>query len=228
MKIEGKDAGVFAGDIGAAIRLEVKADEKTGEFEGYGAIFGNEDRGGDTIMRGAFAASLANINLARIKLLYHHQAYEPLGHFLEVREDEKGLFVRGKLELEVQKAREVHALMKVGALDSMSIGYKTIRSERDEEKWTRKLLEIELWEVSIVTFPMNDAALVSHVKSAPKTEREFEIQLRDAFGFSKKEATAVTGYGFNALKDLRDAGSDGTAGSDILFELERARRAFQG
>lgn len=225
---EKKDAGGFSGDIGHAIQLEVKADEKTGEFEGYGAIFGNEDRGGDTILRGAFSGHLAKTKLSRIKLLYQHQPDKVIGHYTEIREDEKGLFVRGQLALGVQQAREVHELMQVGALDSLSIGYKTIRSERNEGDWTRKLIELELWECSVVTFPMNDAALVSQTKSAPKTEKDSDKFLREAWGLSRKEATAFTNHGFKGLMKLLEAGSDGIGGSDLMSELERARSAFQG
>ncbi|MBM2293759.1 HK97 family phage prohead protease [Sulfitobacter pseudonitzschiae] len=225
---ETKDAGLFSGDIGHAVPLEMKADDETGEFEGYGAVFNNEDLGGDTLLPGAFSTSLASKNLSRIKLLYQHRMDEVIGHFLEVREDAKGLFVRGKLALEVARAREVHALMKIGALDSMSMGYKTIRSERDEERWTRKLIEVDLWEVSIVTFPQNPAALINQIKSAPETPKDLEKLLRDVGGYSRTQAKAIVADGFKAVKGLRDAGNDGNGGSDLMAELKRARRAFQG
>lgn len=225
---EKKDAGLFDGDIGFAVPLEMKADNEDGAFEGYGAVFNNEDRGGDMVMPGAFAGCLATTPISRIKMLYQHRTDEVLGHYTEIKEDQRGLFVKGQLNLDVQKAREVHSLMKVGALDSMSIGYRTKRSERDEENYTRKLLEVDLWEVSIVTFPMNDAATVSSIKSAPNNERDLEALLRDAGGYSRAQAKAIVAEGFKAAKGLRDAGSGGTGGSSIMEELERARSAFQG
>lgn len=224
---ETKDTGLFSGEVLHAVPLEFKADDETGVFEGYASIFNTEDLGGDTVLPGAFAAHLATTNLKQVKMLYQHRPDKVIGHYTDVREDTRGLYVKGQLALDVECAREVHALMKVGALDSMSIGYKTIRSERDEDKWTRKLIEVELWEVSIVTFPMLPGATVNSVKSVPTTEREFETQLRDAFGFSKKEATAVALHGFKALDGLRDAGPDGDSGSDFLKELQSARSAMQ-
>lgn len=223
---ETKDSGQFSGDFGFAVPIEVKADDETGEFEGYGAIFGNEDLGGDTVMPGAFAVSLASKPLNRIKMLFQHRTDEVIGSFLEIKEDQKGLYVRGRLELAVARAREVHALMKIGALDSMSIGYKTIRCERNEDDWTRKLHEVDLWEVSVVTFPQNPAAMIGSVKSAPDNPKDLERLLRDAGGYSRTQAKAIVADGFKAAKGLRDAGNHGNSGSDLMAELQRARSAF--
>lgn len=205
----------------AGVKLQTKA-AADGSFEGYASVFGVEDRGGDTVVAGAFTKCLEVTPLNEIKLLWQHDAHQVIGHFTEVVEDGMGLKVRGQLLLDVQKGREAHALMKVDAIDSLSIGYKTIRSDRNEDDWTRKLLEIDLWEISLVTFPQLPSAKVS-AKSAPQTERELEAFLRDAGGYSKKRAQEIVAGGFKAGSDLRDAGDDGANISSWLAELREVR-----
>lgn len=225
--IEKKEAP-FGSGVLHAVELETKADEN-GVFEGYASVFGTEDRGGDTVVRGAFAACLATTPVNRIKMLWQHDTHEVIGHYTELKEDERGLYFKGQLALDVQKAREAHALMKVNAIDSVSIGYRTIRSERNDDDWTRKLLEIDLWEISVVTFPQLPEALISGVKGrvVPDTERKLEDFLRDAGGFSRAQAKAIVADGFKAANGLRDAGGGGTTGEDsILAALQSARGAF--
>lgn len=214
-------------EIGDAIKLDLKADDdNSGQFEGYASVFNNEDKGGDTVIPGAFATSLKSKNFSQIKMLWQHDPSQVLGTWSEIREDQRGLFVKGQLLLDVAKAREVHTLMRAGAIDSMSIGYKTIRSERDEETWTRKLLEVDVWEVSLVTFPMNAAATVTSMKKAGDI-REFESQLREVFGYSKEEAKGVALHGFKALNGRREAGSGGANEvSDLMEALRETQRAF--
>jgi HK97 family phage prohead protease len=131
------------------------------EFEGYASLFGVPDGAGDIVMRGAFAASLRRRPPARVRMLYQHSATDPLGVWQEIREDRRGLYVRGRLTLDVQRAREVHALFADGALDGLSIGFRTVRARKSGSN--RLLNEIELWEISVVTFPLLAGSSVTAV-----------------------------------------------------------------
>ncbi len=130
-------------------------------IEGYASLFGLTDQGGDAVLPGAFAASLARLvgRGDRVRMLWQHDPAKPIGVWDEIREDGKGLWVRGRLLTEVAQAREAAALIGAGAIDGLSIGYRTIRAERDG-KGRRVLAELELWEVSLVTFPMLPEAKV--------------------------------------------------------------------
>jgi len=166
---------------GSAIVLDTKAIDDEGMFEGYASTFGNVDQGRDIMVKGAFAKSLQSRPAGKVKLLRQHDWNAPIGVLVDAKEDSRGLFVKGRLVLESALARETHALMKAGALDSMSIGFRTIRDEFDRPKGIRKLLEVELREVSIVTFPMNEAATVSAVKAAdPEYARRVVAALNSA------------------------------------------------
>jgi HK97 family phage prohead protease len=135
-----------------------------GEFEGYASLFNLPDLGRDVIEPGAFARSLARRGPSGIRLLWQHDPSEPLGHWLSLIEDQRGLKVRGRLAMAVKRAREVHALMRAGAVDGLSIGFRTIRSRADP-RGQRRLLEIDLWEISIVTFPLLPQARITGVKT---------------------------------------------------------------
>lgn len=195
------------------VPFEIKAVSDDGLFSGYGAVFGNVDLGGDVIHAGAFAGTIAEwIGRKRMPpILWNHDRNEPLGVYTAISEDEKGLYVEGRLLVnEVQRAKEIHALMKAGALDGMSIGYGVKRREYDEETGVRHLKELSLFEVSIVTFPMNEAARVDAVKSALDAGKlptlpEFEKFLREA-GFSKTQSTAIASGGLAKL--LRSESGD--------------------
>jgi HK97 family phage prohead protease len=130
------------------------------EIAGYASLFGAADQGGDVVQRGAYGGSLARLREARsgVKMLWQHDPTRPIGVWDEVREDERGLHVKGRLLLEVQAAREAHVLLQAGAIDGLSIGYRTLRAEKAGGR--RLLHEIELWEVSLVTFPMLPEARV--------------------------------------------------------------------
>lgn len=140
------------------------ADESTGEFSGYAAVFGNVDSGGDIIEKGAFTKTIAE-DFARIKILSQHNSYDlPIGKPLELREDEKGLYIRGKIS-DTQTGRDIRTLLKDGVLAELSIGYDAVDFEWDGDSGIRHLKEIKLWEVSIVTWAMNDQAKINDVKS---------------------------------------------------------------
>ncbi len=136
----------------------------TGRFEGYASLFGVADLGGDLVMPGAFHDSLARRGPRGVKMLWQHNPSEPIGIWEEIREDARGLFVRGKLDPAVAKAREVQALLRTRAVDGLSIGFKTERSRRDQKSGLRRLEKLDLWEISVVTFPMLPDARVSAVK----------------------------------------------------------------
>jgi uncharacterized protein len=135
-----------------------------GVFEGYASLFGVVDLGRDLVAPGAFRDSISRKPLTAVKLLWQHDPTAPLGTWEEIREDGTGLRVRGKLNLSVAKAREVHALMRSGAVDGLSIGFRTERSRKDASTGVRRLEKLDLWEISIVTFPMLPGARVSAVK----------------------------------------------------------------
>lgn len=209
-------------------RLEVKfaADEidaETGVFSGYGAIFGNIDSHKDVIEPGAFKASLTDWGnrgrLPAMKLM-HGQALNPfaddlpIGKWTEMKEDSRGLFVKGRLSgLDTDYGRRIHGLMKDGVLDGLSIGYSvddaTLPLPSSPER--RRLKSVKLFEVSVVDDPSNDRARVKAVKAATeiKTIREFEQFLRDVGGYSAAAAKYIASAGFkNADSHPRDEDVD--------------------
>jgi HK97 family phage prohead protease len=137
-----------------------------GTFAGYASLFGKADLGRDMVMPGAFRASLARRGAGGVKMLFQHDPAEPIGVWTDIREDGQGLAVRGRLTTGVARAREVLALMRAGALDGLSIGFRTVRGRTDAKSGVRELLEVDLWEISVVTFPMLPEARVASVKAA--------------------------------------------------------------
>lgn len=214
-------------------RIEVKfstenMDAKTGEFSGYGAVFGNVDSHGDVIVPGAFKASLDAWGLRgrfpSMKLMHGSNGNPfngddlPVGKWIEMREDSRGLFVKGQLSaLDTDRGRLIHALMRDGVLDGLSIGYRAKQASRLSGGAKRQLEVVDLSEVSIVDNPSNDLARTSEVKSADqiKTIRDFEDFLRDAGGFSNAAAKAIASCGFKAA-DPRDED-----GADLVAMLRR-------
>lgn len=136
----------------------------TGVFVGYASLFGVRDAGGDMVMPGAFAASLKKRPPADIRMLFQHDPAEPVGAWLEMIENERGLYVRGRLDKNVQRAFELLSLLESGGLDGLSIGFRTVRATREKSTQTRQLHMIDLWEVSLVTFPMLADARVNTAK----------------------------------------------------------------
>lgn len=158
-------------DTGFTLSLEAKAVSDDGTFEGYASVFGVEDLGRDIVAAGAFRKSLRARPAGKVKMLREHEMREPIGIWTELIEDGKGLLARGRIILDTTRGRETHALMKAGALDGLSIGYRTIRDTMDRVKRVRTLHELDLYEVSIVTMPMNPASTVTAVKTADDAER---------------------------------------------------------
>ena len=183
----------------AAFELKAEPDAE-GVFEGYASVFDVVDQGLDVVKPGAFAKSLAGGR--KVKMLWQHDQSQPIGVWEKVEEDERGLFVRGRLVKGVRRADEAAALLKAGAMDSMSIGYRVKEASDEAGGRIRALDEVELFEVSLVTFPMLPDAHVTAVKSI-RTIRDFERALRDA-GFSQTEAKAIAAQGFKGLAEHRD------------------------
>lgn len=217
-------------------RFEVKfdagaVDEKTGTFEGYGAVFGNLDSYGDVIQKGAFKATLKDWKKARSlpPMLVQHGGWMmtdmdalPVGKWEEMAEDDTGLRVKGRLiNLDTERGKNIYGAMREGVLDGMSIGYRakefTYGTKPDEPRRTLKALE--LVEVSIVTFPANGRARVDAVKAASLTERDLERLLTQDAGLSRSVARRLMSGGFDAVKAMRDAGDE----VDELAALLRAR-----
>lgn len=217
--------GLFRGEFGRST-LEIKEISDAGEFEGYGAVFGNVDNGGDVLVSGCFSNSLIKVPAERVKMLWQHDPSSVIGKFTEMREDAKGLWCAGRLNLKIQKAAEAYELLKDGSIDGMSIGYRTTKDEVDRAMGVRRLLAVDLMEISIVTFPMNGNALVQRVKSGDlPTEREIEELLTRDAGLSSKMAKAFIAKGYKALKTERDAGGSDDAAMAALQDLTRLFRA---
>ncbi|GGG64278.1 peptidase U35 [Salipiger pallidus] len=132
------------------------------KIEGYASLFGACDQGGDVVYAGAYGLSLKRLagEGRAVKMLWQHDPAQPIGIWDEVREDDRGLYVRGRILDCIEKGREAAALIAAGAIDGLSIGYRTVKAAKDE-KGRRLLTELELWEVSLVTFPMLPSARVA-------------------------------------------------------------------
>ena len=131
-----------------------------GHFTGYASLFGVPDLGRDTVAPGAFTASLARRGPGGVRMLWQHDPAEPIGTWLSLQEDARGLRVTGRLNLAVQRARELDALMRERALDGLSIGFRATRAV--PERGGRRLVTVDLWEISLVTFPLQPGARISH------------------------------------------------------------------
>lgn len=197
----------------SSIKIDVKTVQKDGSFEGYGSVFGVVDAHKEIVVAGAYLSSLAKHKSEGTlpAMLWQHNTDEPIGTYTEMKEDGTGLWVKGQLELETQKGREAYALLKSGALSGMSIGYRVLSAgPRDEETYVRELKELDLWEVSLVTFPSNEASRVSGVKREEKFEgietlRDCEAFLRDEGGMSQLEAKGILSLIKRLTIDQRDA-----------------------
>jgi HK97 family phage prohead protease len=191
-------------------------------FSGYGAVFGNVDSYGDVIAPGAFADTLANASKTGQwpAMLSQHGGWGmsaddmmPIGIWTELAEDGHGLKVTGKLA-DTPRGRDAYALLKMDprpAIDGLSIGYiaKAFEARTKPDEPRRKLTKIDLFEISLVTFPANPKARLTGVKSGgDMTIREFEAFLRDAGGFSAAKAKAIAASGYKAAQP-RDEGAAG-------------------
>lgn len=183
--------------------LQVKDLTDEGTFEGYGSIFGNVDSQGEKVMPGAFADSLARHKRegTAVLMLWQHNPDQPIGVWDDLAEDAKGLWGKGRLLLDIQRAREIHTLAKNRAIGGLSIGYR--EEDTDQDGSVRLLKKLSLYEISPVTFPANRRARIEAVKNALENGTlpslpEFEKFLREA-GFSKTQATAIANRGLSHL-----------------------------
>jgi len=193
------------------VPFAVKADEieESGLFRGYGSTFGGEpDSYRDVVLPGAFKKTIerGGRNGTGIALLYQHDSRDPIGIWEELVEDKKGLRVVGQLIREIPSGDKAYHLLKKKAIRGLSIGYDPVTYERNEEKNIRYLKEVDLWEISLVTFPANLGANVTGIKQLlqqAKTERELENALRDSGHFSKADAQHIISLCKHTLRDSR-------------------------
>lgn len=214
-------------------RLDVKNLADDGTFVGYGSIFGNVDCYRESVVKGAFSKSLKKHEQDNnpVLMLWQHSWEDPIGVWKELKEDDRGLYGVGEINLDVQKGREAYSLMKQRALTGLSIGYKEVKYTDNAE--VRLLEEIDLYEISPVTFPANEEARISAVKSErfqqfaqkmrnglPPSIKEFEDVLRDA-GISKSMATRIASVGY--AKAIRSE-SDSTQKAEEAVAFLKALR----
>lgn len=207
--------------------LEIKSLKASGEFEGYGSTFGGEpDAHGDIIATGAYSDSLAahRAKGTMPKMFWQHNIDEPIGKWMDAKEDDHGLLLHGKLNMDVQRGREAYALLKEGDIDGLSIGYWIEDYESNAETGVWTLQKLDLIEVSIVSIGANDRATVQSVKAAKAlhelteklkagarlTEREFETWLK-GLGFSNSQAERAARLHLKAQGEPADAADDGFA-----------------
>jgi HK97 family phage prohead protease len=183
--------------------VEVKDFNDAGQFTAYASTFGNADQVNDVIEKGAFTETLSTKAISDVFMFWQHDSDQIIGEWIEIKEDDHGLLVKGQLYVDdIQQAKETHFLMKKGKIKQLSIGFNIIKKAFEGGK--RILKEINLSEISPVTFPCNLKAEILGVKSSKDlTIREFEEKLRDV-GLSQKEAKAVCANGYKGLTE-RDA-----------------------
>lgn len=199
--------------------FQVRATAENGTIEGYASVYGVEDSYSDVVDPGAFSASLAKHKTNGTKPAFLWQHYRPIGVWDDMVEDKRGLYVKGRFALNVQDAKDAYELAKIGAVTGLSIGFYTVESTVNNDTAIRNISQADLVEVSLVTFPANEVARVSAVKSAASAAfdgrsldvRAMEKLMRDAFGLSAKQAKIVIAEGWRALADPRDAASVDTA-----------------
>lgn len=160
-------------------RTLVSTNEESGLVSGYASLFNIADLSNDIVEEGAFTKTLSEPRNYKVKLLFQHDPDQPIGQWLKIVEDNKGLYVEGKLTLENARAKDIHALVLSGALEGLSIGFKTKRSRKDSKTGARHIIEAELWEISIVTFPMLPAARIDSAKKNHIETRNLDCRMVD-------------------------------------------------
>ncbi len=203
-----------------------------GTFSGYASLFGKVDLGRDKVERGAFAASLRQRGKQGIRMLFQHDPAQPIGVWEEIREDAHGLFVQGRILQQSAKGREVLELLRAGAIDGLSIGFKTKKSRTDKRLGVRAITEVDLWEISIVTFPMLPDARVQQVKTHPPQSpsrtlpsvRNFERWLTRDAGLTRSEARIVIAKGYAQIAGKQDAAN--SSATDLARTIRGAARSL--
>lgn len=203
-------------------QYDIKTVSDVGAFEGYASTFNDVDKGDDVVLPGAFQKSLQSRSMSKVKMLWNHNTDKPIGKWTDGHEDEKGLFVKGQLFTQMKDGNDAYVLMKEGQIDSLSIGFRT-KNYSINASGIRELKEIDLLEISPVTFPMNDKAVITNVKSLVseiKTIRDFEAFLREA-GYSRSEAKAIASRGFKPNETTRDE-------EELLAAMKKLTQALTG
>lgn len=214
-----------------AFDLEVKLGgdgEAAGTINGYGSVFGLLDRGGDIVAPGAFKASIADWRRRKAlpPMLWQHDPFTPVGVWTDITEDEKGLRVQGRLVLDVPQAAAARSLIAAGAVKGLSIGYQTIDSDIDRKTGARTLKKVDLWEISLVTFPMLPEAQISAVKSIDPRALEAELRANGLSSAAAVKAVAIM------KKHLRDGGAEPDhdardGATDMIMSLRKAAAALR-
>ena len=171
-------------------------------FEGYASLFGKPDLAGDVVLPGAFQRALKRQRPNGVRMLFQHDPLRPVGIWREIREDSRGLFVRGELLPDVQLSRELISLLSAKAVDGLSIGFKTKRARQDRKTGHRYLIEVDLWEISIFTFPMLPEARVFALKSQSTAASGLKIPT----GSASAGGSELTGRMASAARKLRASG----------------------
>jgi HK97 family phage prohead protease len=166
--------------------METLPIDAEGRFAGYASRFGVLDDGGDIVMGGAFRRSLGKRGQSRIRMLFQHDPKEPIGIWERLVEDGFGLWAEGRLVPEVPRAEALRRLIARGAIDGLSIGFRTVRATREPQSGHRRLWQIDLWEISIVTFPMMDGARIAPGPAAPERDARLNGSLRAAISLLKQ------------------------------------------
>lgn len=210
------------------VELQLKKLDEGGMFEGYASVFGVQDSDGDVIVKGAFERTLKEFH-ARGKLpkmLWQHNPSIIVGKYTEMFEDDNGLFVKGHLILEVEKGREAYALMKAGELDAMSVGFNIANATPGDNRG-RVIDDLDLWEISLVTWGANPEALISTVKCID-SKRDFERFLRDS-GFSQKQAKRITSHGYDFDSEtLSEDQEQRDVDSETIEKLRNLNKLIRG
>ena len=202
--------------------------DESGCFEGYGSTFGGKpDDGGDVVVEGAFVKSLSagGRNGTGVAMLWQHDPHQPVGVWNELVEDSKGLKVRGQLAVETQLGHDAQVLMKMGALRGLSIGYGIKEYEYNKDKSMRFLKELDLWEISPVTFPMNTRATITSIKAMKEATdpRSLECALREA-GLTRNESKYIVSL---CRDSLREAGEEKDPMEELLELIRTAKTVLQ-
>lgn len=206
-------------------RFEVKEVTKAGNFCGYGSVYGVVDQGDDIVAAGAFADSLTEWKEKdrMPALLWQHKTDQPIGVYQSIKEDATGLLVEGRLALKVERGAEAYELLQMKAISGLSVGFTTREDSYDQKTNIHTITKADLWECSLVTFPMNDEARVSSVKAVGgvDTLQGMEAHLRDVVGLSYSEAKAIAARFYSIAR--RDAGIN----KDIANALKKLTDSFK-
>jgi HK97 family phage prohead protease len=206
-----------------SLRLELKVDQQTRRLSGYASVFGNVDATNDVVLPGAFVESLTR---RMPKMLYQHDSDDLIGVWDTAREDANGLYVEGVLAA-TPLGDEVYTLAKMGALDSMSIGYAPMEFEWND-KGVRLLKKVELWEVSLVTFPANEKATITGVKSLDGIAFEKLHEHKDRIEAALRDAGASIAAAKYVASLVQPPAQRDVAGEELTSTIKNAINILKG